>query len=238
MSFTRRTTPPSTSSKYWKHITAGGVNECIEISGGSCLPNCVGYAWGRIYEINGKKPSLSKRNAELWYGTIDGYNRGSKPRLGAVLCWSKGKVGNGSDGAGHVAVVERIYSDGSVLVSASGYNSKKRFYTQKIPKNGKLSGYDFQGYIYPVALEDMYTVGATYTTIKNLNVRKGGGLNYAKKKKSELTADGQKHAKSNGVLKSGTEVTVKQVYTDSDGRIWVMIPSGWICAYENECYIG
>ena len=31
---------------------------------GSCLPNCVGYAWGRFYEITGKRPSLSKANAE------------------------------------------------------------------------------------------------------------------------------------------------------------------------------
>ena len=87
MAFKARTTAPSTSSKYWKHTSAGGVNSCLLIGKGSVLPNCVGYAWGRFYEILGSKPKLSRRNAELWYGyTADGYKRGKKPKLGAVVC--------------------------------------------------------------------------------------------------------------------------------------------------------
>ena len=68
MSYEARTTAPSENNKYYKHTSAGGVNECIHIKDGSVLPNCVGYAWGRFYEISGKKPKLSKSNAENWYG--------------------------------------------------------------------------------------------------------------------------------------------------------------------------
>ena len=45
--FNQRTTAPSTTDKHWISYTKGGLNECILISGTSCLPNCTGYAWGR-----------------------------------------------------------------------------------------------------------------------------------------------------------------------------------------------
>lgn len=168
MSYKARTTAPSTSSKYWKHTSAGGVNSCLLIKSGSVLPNCVGYAWGRFYEILGSKPKLSRRNAELWYGyTADGYKRGKTPKLGAVVCWAKGKVGNSSDGAGHVAIVEKIYSDGSFLVSQSGYNSK-RFWTSKIPKSGYLKGYTFQGFIYNPAVKSTSSSSGSSSSGKSI----------------------------------------------------------------------
>lgn len=73
--FKQRTTAPSTTDRYWIHTSNGGLNECIEINNsGSCLPNCVGYAWGRFYEITGIRPKLSRANAENWYGyTSDSY---------------------------------------------------------------------------------------------------------------------------------------------------------------------
>ena len=49
--FTPRLSEPSTTSKYWIHTSYGGLNSCIIASGNSVLPNCVGYAWGRAYEI-------------------------------------------------------------------------------------------------------------------------------------------------------------------------------------------
>lgn len=73
----------------------------------------------------------------------------------------------------------------------------------------------------------------TYTiTASALNVRTGAGTNYAKKAKSQLTADGQKHSNANGALLKGTRVTVSQVVT-SGSYTWGKIPSGWICLSEN-----
>lgn len=81
-----------------------------------------------------------------------------------------------------------------------------------------------------------YTVGKTYTIVakSGIKVRTGPGTNYRQKKKSELTADGQKHAKDQtmAVLKKGTEVTCKEIKTVS-GDTWMKIPSGWICAIED-----
>lgn len=148
--YTPRLASPSISDRYWIKTSYNGLNECILIDGsnGSCLPNCVGYAWGRFYEILGTKPTLSKSNAENWYNTNDGYERGQSPKLGAVICWRKGEAGNGNDGAGHVAIVERINADGSILTSNSGYGSS-RFWLQTVRAPYNIgANYYFQGFIY------------------------------------------------------------------------------------------
>lgn len=154
MAFKPRLSAPSTTDKNWIHTSKGGYNSCILISGNSTLPNCVGYAWGRFREILGKTPSLSRGNAEDWWNYPDGYKRGSTPKLGAVACWRKGKTGTGADGAGHVAIVEQINADGSIVISESGYKSF-RFRTYTLKKGYTyFTGYTFQGFIYNPAVSD------------------------------------------------------------------------------------
>ena len=75
-------------------------------------------------------------------------------------------------------------------------------------------------------------MGTHTITASALNVRTGPGTNYAKKRKSQLTSDGQKHSNANGALLKGTRVTVSQVKT-SGAYVWGKIPSGWICLREN-----
>ena len=74
-----------------------------------------------------------------------------------------------------------------------------------------------------------YTVGHTYTImVDHLHVRYsvwGQVRGY-----TQLTADGMKHAHSDGCLRKGTKVTVKDIKMDDAGATWVRIPSGWICA--------
>lgn len=74
-----------------------------------------------------------------------------------------------------------------------------------------------------------YVVGRTYRTqVDHLHVRYSvwGQI----KKYAQLTRDGMKHAYSDGCLKKGTSVTVKEIKNDEAGATWVRIPSGWICA--------
>lgn len=203
------------------------------MSGKSVLPNCVGYAWGRAYEMLGKAPKLSRANAETWYAYKDGYSRGKTPKLGAIVVWAKGKVGNSKDGAGHVAVVEQIHPNGSFTVSQSGYTGKKRFWTSTIPKSGYLKGYTFLGFIYlPISTGSSsptssgVKVGGTYTLRANMKVRTGPGTGYRWKKRSELTAMARAYSQNqtNAVLNSGTRVTCLQITGN-----WMKIPSGWIC---------
>lgn len=83
-----------------------------------------------------------------------------------------------------------------------------------------------------------YSIGKTYTTkVDHLHVRFSvwGQI----KEYAQLTADGMKHAYSDGCLKKGTTVTVKDVKKDEAGATWVRIPSGWICAItaKGEIYL-
>lgn len=113
------------------------------------LPNCTCYAWGRFWEIsdttgNGSnKPTLPTGNAGEWYPNVTGYSKGSEPKLGAVICWDN------PGEAGHVAIVEKIYSNGDILTSNSVWQSTY-FYTKTLYKadNYNFGSYVFQGFIY------------------------------------------------------------------------------------------
>ena len=121
----RLTSEGIASSIYW-----GSLNPFT--SAGYGLPNCTCYAWGRFWEIsdttgNGSnKPSLPTSDAGLWFEKVEDYVTGQIAKLGAVICWS-----DNSGGAGHVAIVEQINSDGSIVTSNSAYNSTY-FYTKTI----------------------------------------------------------------------------------------------------------
>ena len=116
------------------------------------LPNCTCYAFGRFWEITGgAMPNLSLGNAEEWFGKADGYGRGQTPKLGAVACWRNGQVGVASDGAGHVAIVEVINEDGSIVTSESGWGASRTMWTEHRQNDGnwgQVSPYIFQGFIY------------------------------------------------------------------------------------------
>lgn len=167
--FIPRLSEPEKTDKHWLRPGSGGVNKCIHIKNGSVLPNCVGYAWGRWYELLGKAPKLSRKNAEVWWCKEDGYERGQEPKLGAVICWSKGIVGVGQDGAGHVAIVEQIKADGTIVTSNSAWTKLGGtwWYKKTLKPPYKMKGYDFQGFVYlpmefdtPQAVYRVYAGGA------------------------------------------------------------------------------
>lgn len=235
--FKKRTSAPSKSDKYF-------YSSNPFYQSGYGMPNCTCYAYGRFWELIGSKPKLSLSNAENWYNYNDGYKRSKTPNLGDIICYRKGKAGNSKDGAGHVAVVEEIYSDGSILISESHWKGTN-FDTKKLNKNYKYSGLTFQGFIknpknFTQSVDkSVYKVGTTYTTQVILKVRNGAGTNNKQKTYSQLTDNAKANAYSTGVnkgcLKKGTRVTcleVKNVGSD----IWIRIPSGWIAGYYNKKY--
>lgn len=145
--------------KYW-----GSQNPYVP--GGFGLPNCTCYSFGRVWEYSGEfpqnlTPGHAYGNARDWYPAAVAQNipHGQTPKLGAVICY------NNVDG-GHVAVVEKIFADGSILLSNSGYTrdpsqyDRLLFYLDPADKSsGVLTpannytanpGYNtFQGFIYP-----------------------------------------------------------------------------------------
>ena len=165
MSFTERTTGPARSgTKYW-HTD----NPFYPAYG---MPNCTAYAWGRFYEILGEKPKLYTGNAGTWYNhTEDGYKRGKEPALGAVICFSR------PGDAGHVAVVEKINSDGSIVTSDSGWGSSNWWWrmTRTPPRyNNDDSGLVFQGFIYNPAASNASNVTADFISAAQSQIGKDG----------------------------------------------------------------
>lgn len=237
--FKPQTEAPSTTDKNYIHYSKGGYNYCIHIKNGSCLPNCVGYAWGRWRSILGKKPNLSRANAENWWAyTADGYKRGQTPKLGAVVCWRKGKAGVEADGAGHVGIVEAINGD-TVTVSMSDYYGA-RWFTRNFKKGSySYNGFVFQGFIYlpvefeeekeeaPVTTKKTATAAAksintclagTYTATDNLNIRDGAGTN-----NSVMVT-----------IPKGTKVNNYGYYTTVSGVKWLYVQF----TYKGTIYTG
>lgn len=141
LAYSPRLSAPSQSNRYY-----GSDN--VFYQSGYGMPNCTAYAWGRFYEISGSRPKLCTGNAGTWYSyTSDGYSRGRSPKLGAVIVWTR--LGQ----AGHVAIVEQINSDGSIVTSNSAWGGTY-FYTQTLypPSYTWSSYYQFQGFIYNPAV--------------------------------------------------------------------------------------
>lgn len=129
--------------------------------------NCTSYAYGRFSEIMGKECSLPTGNAGTWYGTNESrgtYEYGQTPQLGAVCCWSKPSA------AGHVAIVEKINSDGSILISESGYGSGYFWTSTQRGPNWYSSSYNFQGFIYNPAVKGLTDTLSSFIKCAELHV--------------------------------------------------------------------
>ncbi|MBQ8922349.1 MAG: CHAP domain-containing protein [Oscillospiraceae bacterium] len=149
-----RKTIPQTDNLCYIAVSEGGLNPGIPRPNGSKLPfqNCVFYALGRFFELWGV--CLSSTNAENFIESAkrQGLKTGNEPKPGAVIVWAKGKTGDSSDGAGHVAIVEQINADGSIVTSESGWSADKAFWTKTRKHDGnwgQSASYRFIGFVYP-----------------------------------------------------------------------------------------
>lgn len=165
--FKARTTKPEKGNKYYTRKASGGYSNAIKGSPtDECdvLANCVGYAYGRFNEIGGYGycKYLAPVNAENFMQYKGSCETGMIPRLGACMVWQYGPTLSGSDGAGHVAIVEKVISETEVITSESGWGASKPFWTQTRKKGangnwGAGSGYKFLGFIYNPAVSETET---------------------------------------------------------------------------------
>ena len=163
-----RTSKPAAGNKFYNNGNNGGYSWCINGSptdkGCNVLSNCVGYACGRYNEIIGSmKYKTLCCNAENFIERAKeaGLQISSVPTLGGIMVWAKGTLSS-SDGAGHVAIVERIDNANQIYTSESGWGSSTPFWNQ-IRKNdngrwGMSSGYSFRGCIINPAVGDVHYV--------------------------------------------------------------------------------
>lgn len=152
-----RTTKPTSGNKFFITKSKGGYSTCIQGSptDSQCnvLANCVGYACGRFNEIIGamKYPSLNC-NAENFIERAKntyGLEISSVPTLGGIMVWQKGTL-SGNDGAGHVAIVEKIIDSNTIYTSESGYGGSAFWNSTRRNTNGRWglgSAYTFRGCI-------------------------------------------------------------------------------------------
>lgn len=152
-----RTTKPTSGNKFFITKSKGGYSTCIQGSptDSQCnvLSNCVGYACGRFNEIIGamKYPSLNC-NAENFIERAKntyGLEISSVPTLGGIMVCQKGTL-SGNDGAGHVAVVEKIIDSNTIYTSESGYGGSAFWNSTRRNTNGRWglgSAYTFRGCI-------------------------------------------------------------------------------------------
>lgn len=118
------------------------------------MPNCTAYAWGRFWEIadplgtGANKPNPNELpgyyNGGYWWYIVDRsvYQTGSTPALGAVICFE-----DTSGGDGHVAVVEQINDNGTIVTSNSAYGGSF-FYTQTLSSSNNYSWTSYKGHVY------------------------------------------------------------------------------------------
>lgn len=159
MSYTPRTSAPSSGDPYWTKTTYGGYNEQILGNSvnrpwsGSVLPNCTGYVHGRWMELANQHYDFDQSilpwgNASTYY-VNSSVEKGQDPRLGACMVWGRG--------AGHVCIVEEIIDNDTVVTSESDWGSSSAGGTVFVTRTrrrgwnwGYYSGYTrpFLGFLY------------------------------------------------------------------------------------------
>lgn len=180
-----RTTQPK-NNKYYIRQATGGLNGAVQgsptIAGANVLCNCVGYANGRFSEIM-NDPEIQGIyqvfkyqlvcNAENFIESAkkQGLQISSTPIAGGIMVWQKGSTLGGGDGAGHVAIVEEVYDDGSILTSESGYGAWAFKTVRRNNANGRWSqssAYKFRGCIINPGVKDPKVVPAPKLAIDGI----------------------------------------------------------------------
>lgn len=155
--FNPRLSRPEAGNPYYNTRAKGGYSDAITGSpqdvGCNVLCNCVGYAYGRFNEIAGLGycKYLHPVNAENFIQNRGNLSYGQEPKVGGCMVWQKGATLSGSDGAGHVAIVEKVNADGSIVTSESGWGGP--VFTTKVRRKGDgnwgaVGAYRYIGCIY------------------------------------------------------------------------------------------
>lgn len=153
-----RLTKPEAGNKYYIRKADGGYSDAIlgKPTDPDCnvLANCSGYSYGRFNEIGqyGECRYLAPVNPGQFMDFKGDCKTGFDPKPGACMVWRK----NGHTNSGHVASVEEVIDNDTVLTSESSYNGNP-FYTKTRHRkdgNWEQNGYTFLGFIYNPAVED------------------------------------------------------------------------------------
>ena len=166
------------------------------------LSNCVGYAYGRFNEIGGYGycKYLSPVNAENFIQYKGSLEVGQTPKLGACMVWRKGNTLSNSDGAGHVAIVEKVVSSTQVMTSESAYGGSAFYNKTRNKGSGNWdmgTGYTFLGFIYnPAVSSSTVTINSNTAATSNAS----GEVVHKVKNKETLSSIAKKYNTTYQVL--------------------------------------
>lgn len=150
MEFDIRTSAPTNLNKWYASKNPFYNTKYSMFKGHPKLGNCTHYAYGRSSEILNRKSNLPTCDAINWFKKTK-YNKGSIPKKGSIICYKHGS-------SGHVAIVEKIYENGNLLLSMSGWNSYL-FKTKEVKKDNNYcyNDYELLGFIY-LSNEEEYPI--------------------------------------------------------------------------------
>ena len=165
MAFKPQLTIPEKGNPFYNTKDAGGYSTARKgqptYKGLNVLHNCVGQSFGRFNQVANDKNMtlLAPVNAEDMWDYAGKCKKGQMPKLGAVMCWAKGKPGKESDGCGHVCTVEQVVSATEVITAESGWNNPVAWYNKDRKKGsdgnwGQPKEYSFRGFIYNPTVPD------------------------------------------------------------------------------------
>ena len=145
--FTRRTTAPESWNNYYYNAAYNPYTYETYVNKANLIGECTWYVWGRAYEILGHWPNISNRYAKDFYAynlNSGAYPYGNEPKLGAIACFAPH---NHAHWTGHVAIVEAVGTDGSVILSEFNFKGVHVFSSDRYLNPTQARTW-VQGYIY------------------------------------------------------------------------------------------
>lgn len=239
MEFKERVTAPKKDNKYYYSK--------LNFDYPNLVDQCVWYAWGRLMELGIPYEEMIKKiprsNAENWYSDTK-FEKRTFPSSGDVLCYSSGKIHDKKDGMGHVAMVEHVYDDLTILISESGANMKFKTRKVKPPYKYYLKSkvdHKLDGFIHSLEYTNVYEwTKGDYTVINNKYLRSTPEVNsYNKVEWKNLTTNAKtKTYSDNGYAryKKGAIINIKEFIADKKGNIWGRTNQLWLCVQDRTGY--
>ena len=231
---------------YYIRQAYGGINTCREGNTsngrpfqGSVLPNCTGYAQGRVLEMIGAVAGNSyavqglNNNAKSWFSDASscGLQTSQTPQVGAVAVWNYGENG-------HVAVVEQVISNTDIICSESNWSNDFFDVWQGNPTTRLKS--TLIGYVLPESTVSGGTYDATewygykLRTVSDTEMKNNAQMVAQFCQTHGWTLESTCAVLGNMEQESGINTLVYQGYTSSgDGFGLTQISSGMLGQYSN-----
>lgn len=239
MEFKERLTAPKKDNKYYYSK--------LNFDYPNLVDQCVWYAWGRLMELGIPYIEMIKKiprsNAENWYSDTT-FEKRTFPSAGDVLCYSSGKIHYKKDGMGHVAIVEHVYDDLTILISESGANMKFKTRKVKPPYKYYLKSkvdHKLDGFIHALEFDNVYEwTKGDYKVLNNKYLRSTPEVNnHNKVEWKNLTSNAKtKTYPYNGYAryKKGAIINIKEFIADKKGNIWGRTNQLWLCVQDRTGY--